>query len=108
MEEQQSPIHNLTDSISSGEAVTQLFSEPLKQGVSSIIPVVLPKEACIYLAILFTKCFCWPEWKALQLSPDQGVGLTLLEREIIMDHKSDIQAKMYFERNPFYYDTVFK
>lgn len=43
-------------------------------------PVMLPKEACVHLTILFSKCFGWPERKALQLSPDQGVGLTLIQK----------------------------
>lgn len=57
-----------------------------------ISPVMLPKEACVYLPVLFPKCFCWPEWKALQLSPDQRVWLTLLgtEQNISMPQMSKI------------------
>lgn len=56
-------------------------------------PVMLAKEASIYLAIFVSQCFSRPERKTFQLSPHQWMGLRLhtTKQAIVSDHAFSIK-----------------
>ena len=47
---------------------------------------MLAKKAGVHLSIFLSQGFSWPERKALQLGPDQGVRMALSTQEAERTH----------------------